>query len=122
MAATKALSSGDWAASYNFLAALPVWGLMPRKEEVRPRSCTPVYLLKHEPRLLRVASDDKPPALLPVSVPPLALLAAHQSATGAMLVKVVPAACICMEFVSKTHAGWCVHAGAGHVEACCLHL
>lgn len=41
MAATKALSSGDWAASYNFLAALPVWGLMPRKEEVRSRGACP---------------------------------------------------------------------------------
>ncbi len=35
MAATKALSAGDWSGAFNHLAALPVWGLMPRKDEVR---------------------------------------------------------------------------------------
>lgn len=35
MAATKALSAGDWSGALNYLAALPVWGLMPRKDEVR---------------------------------------------------------------------------------------
>ena len=34
MAATKALSSGDWNAAYDFLATLPVWGLIPNQEQV----------------------------------------------------------------------------------------
>lgn len=36
MAATKALSSGDWAGAFAHLSALPVWGLMPKKDEVPP--------------------------------------------------------------------------------------
>ena len=67
MAATKALSSGDWAASYGFLAALPVWGLMPRKEEVRPRGRPPV--LQRNPRLQRTALLAKYPRLLAASRP-----------------------------------------------------
>lgn len=34
LAASKALGSGDWALSYQFLAALPVWALVPRREQV----------------------------------------------------------------------------------------
>ena len=35
LAASKALSSGDWALSYQFLATMTVWALVPRREEVR---------------------------------------------------------------------------------------
>ena len=35
MVATKALSTGDWAGSFNHLAALSVWNLVPKKDEVR---------------------------------------------------------------------------------------
>lgn len=34
MAATKALSCGNWLVAYNHLEALPVWDLMPRRTEV----------------------------------------------------------------------------------------
>lgn len=34
MAASKALSRGDWSSAYSFLFALPVWGLVPAHEQV----------------------------------------------------------------------------------------
>ena len=34
MAASKSLGSGDWANSYAHLAALPVWALVPGREQV----------------------------------------------------------------------------------------
>ena len=44
MAASKALGSGDWAGSYAHLAALPVWALVPGREQV-PAERSPVPLL-----------------------------------------------------------------------------
>ncbi len=37
MAASKSLGSGDWTNAYAHLAALPVWALVPGREQVRPR-------------------------------------------------------------------------------------
>ena len=38
MAASKSLGSGDWTNAYAHLAALPVWALVPGREQVRRRS------------------------------------------------------------------------------------
>ncbi len=42
MAASKSLGSGDWAGSYAHLAALPVWALVPGREQVRAESFLPL--------------------------------------------------------------------------------
>lgn len=47
MAATKALSSGDWAAAFGYLTALPVWGLMPKKDDVRAPEHATEHLMLH---------------------------------------------------------------------------
>ncbi len=36
MAASKSLGSGDWTNAYAHLAALPVWALVPGREQVLP--------------------------------------------------------------------------------------
>ena len=38
MAASKSLGSGDWTNAYAHLAALPVWALVPGREQVLPHT------------------------------------------------------------------------------------
>ncbi len=48
MAASKSLGSGDWANAYAHLAALPVWALVPGREQVRFGLCALTGCLPHQ--------------------------------------------------------------------------
>lgn len=120
MAATKALSSGDWAASYGFLAALPVWGLMPRKEEVRFRRRPPVSHVQPSPAVRRNSWKNYD-CCLPQSLPwPCQQLL--KSETGSLLVMVI-ASCLHLRSTSLSGTRWRLRpAGASCAEARCLHI